>query len=268
MAEQAFITTAWIEVEDDDGQLINTPAVTLAYPFIKWTDITGQPSENIPTQPNQYNIELHAETVDMDAIAADPAFQILPGTRTTVGQSSTDFDAVPDQAQFDVIRAQIMQNLDDVGEPAWTDAEFEAALGSTPDDRPNGALTEQITTYLKRRRKRVEFKTVMNAERQASPNELEVGYRAQGVGTLDPTDYNTNRIQQIHTNTIHFSINLRDSIITPNLFRRVKIIKKNATTPDAFKFVDGEIYNGNTAIRWPTTFEFTPGERYRIKFVE
>ena len=273
MAEQAVITTAWIEVEDEsvgEGEFINTPAVTLAYPFIKWTDVTGQPSENIPSQPNQYQIQLEAETVDMDAIEADPAFQIMPGTRKIVGEDQADDSAtIKTQSEFDTFRAEMLQNLDDVGEPAWSVEELDAAIGLTPDDRPNAVISEQINTYCRRRRRRVDLTCRLDAERQNAPNDSEVGYRGQGNGSLTPNEYNGNRIQQLWTNGIHFTINFRDPITGPPfVFRRVRIIKKGETTPDAFRSNEGEIFNGNTAIRWPTTFEFTPGERYRIKFVE
>lgn len=271
MAEQAVITTNWVNIDDGTGEFVNTPQVTQDHTFIKWTDITGQPSENIPTSPNQYNILLQAETVDMDAIAADTRYQIMPGTRQPVeGPVSSQAGAIPQQTEFDTLRAELLQNLDDVDEPAWTVEDLDTAIGTTPNDRTNLVITEAITNYTKRRRKRDQEVVTMVAAQQDPPNDTQIGYRRNGTGTLTPNEFGGNQIQQLWTNGIHVTANLRDPITGDNRFNKFIIRPNSNTGQDRQKFrrADGEIFNNNTAIRWTTTYEFVAGETYKIVFVE
>lgn len=82
--EYAQFLSPWT-TEDQAGELVNVPKLPQDYPvtpntLTKWQDITGQPTESITPDPNQYVIELWADTATMDAIEADSQYTMVPGT--------------------------------------------------------------------------------------------------------------------------------------------------------------------------------------------
>jgi hypothetical protein len=85
--EYAVFTVPWTVILEE-GEGINTPLLGQDYPYNsgtgdgvkKWQDVTGQPSENLTPNPNQYQIEVWANTATMDAIEADATYTMVPGS--------------------------------------------------------------------------------------------------------------------------------------------------------------------------------------------
>jgi hypothetical protein len=78
MMETAEVMTAWSLL---DGN--NHPMVDVVHTLAGWEERTGNPMGAPPytPDPNSNIVQVWAETVDMDAILADPNFVIMEGTR-------------------------------------------------------------------------------------------------------------------------------------------------------------------------------------------
>ena len=76
MSEQADVMTLWTTLNGN-----NHPQVDIDHTLVSWEDFTVQPPDAIPPEPNNYVVHITAETVDMDAIAADVNYTIMQGTR-------------------------------------------------------------------------------------------------------------------------------------------------------------------------------------------
>ncbi len=71
----ARIITPWTEVEGGNSPLLND--VLIGRTGWCWTDVTGQPGKNIPTDPNLYVVEIECDAETLAVIAADSRFLVL-----------------------------------------------------------------------------------------------------------------------------------------------------------------------------------------------
>jgi hypothetical protein len=53
------------------------PAIVDAYSLTDWSDITGQPMENLPTEPNLMVLRVTCDEVTADRIESDGVYPIL-----------------------------------------------------------------------------------------------------------------------------------------------------------------------------------------------
>ena len=72
--EVAEISTQWVGTGADEDS--NRPRLGDDYDINKWEDVTGQPSENLRPEPNNYVVKVEAETYVMDQIASDSNYYI------------------------------------------------------------------------------------------------------------------------------------------------------------------------------------------------
>lgn len=78
MLYRAEILTPWVAAADDPSPMpSNHPKLADDYTFSKWEDVTGQPSANIMPDPNLYIILVEAEQAIIEAIDADPDYEVL-----------------------------------------------------------------------------------------------------------------------------------------------------------------------------------------------
>ncbi|MDX1664836.1 MAG: hypothetical protein R3272_13675 [Candidatus Promineifilaceae bacterium] len=70
---RAQITTPWTGTGAADDE--NRPHLAGAYALSSWTDVTGQ--QNVVPDPNLYTVEITCTQAVYDAIAADPAYDVL-----------------------------------------------------------------------------------------------------------------------------------------------------------------------------------------------
>lgn len=73
---EAAIVTPWAGIYAG-GTGSNRPAVADDYPIDKWTDITGQPCENIAPTPNEYTILATLKPDVFDTLEKDNKYEIL-----------------------------------------------------------------------------------------------------------------------------------------------------------------------------------------------
>jgi len=81
MIVRAAIVTPWIA---GDGVNPNRPKLLEDYPLAvvsgrseRLTDITGQPSANIPVFPNEYTLVAELEEAKLAAIQADAEYEVI-----------------------------------------------------------------------------------------------------------------------------------------------------------------------------------------------
>lgn len=98
------VMTAWIGsgVEGDP----NRPLIGNAYSLKRWEDITGQPSANIPTDPNQYVVKALALCTVLDDIELDERFTVLWAVEKSEDEFMPDverkpYDPLSDQEKAD-----------------------------------------------------------------------------------------------------------------------------------------------------------------------
>ena len=72
---RAQVVTEWVPARGPGTR--NHPKVVDEYDVTGWSDQTGQPADNIPTQPNEYTIEIEAEERVVNSIARDPDYEVL-----------------------------------------------------------------------------------------------------------------------------------------------------------------------------------------------
>ena len=72
---QAEILTPW--GLHPNPELGNYPLVGLTHTLDSWSDTTGQEGSHLPTSPNLVVILAQAESDVLDAIEADPDYEVL-----------------------------------------------------------------------------------------------------------------------------------------------------------------------------------------------
>ena len=90
--EYAVFTNNWTTVLQD-GENVNIPQLAVDFPYDgndgvkKWQDVTGN---HIGVSPNQYQIEVWANTATMDLIQLNNLYTMVPG-------SWVDLDVIPEE---------------------------------------------------------------------------------------------------------------------------------------------------------------------------
>jgi len=75
---ESAIVTPWIAAHDDTSSRPgNRPKFEDDYTYIRWSDITGQPSENISPSPNEYTILAEMTEEVFAVLEADADYEIL-----------------------------------------------------------------------------------------------------------------------------------------------------------------------------------------------
>jgi len=69
------VMTAWTGTGTEEDS--NRPLVADTYAIQKWTDVTGQPAQNLQPDPNLYTIEAEAEESVVNAIEADNDYFVV-----------------------------------------------------------------------------------------------------------------------------------------------------------------------------------------------
>ena len=69
---QALVTTAWTA-----DATSNRPAFHDDYPSASWSDVTGQPVENIVPAPNLCNIVIECDLTTLNTIEADVNYLVI-----------------------------------------------------------------------------------------------------------------------------------------------------------------------------------------------
>ena len=72
---EAEILTNWIG-SGIDGDT-HRPAIGDDYQLKSWSDVTGQPAENLPTNPNLYAVRVVCDEAVMADIQADANYQVI-----------------------------------------------------------------------------------------------------------------------------------------------------------------------------------------------
>ncbi|MGD9156914.1 MAG: hypothetical protein PVG39_00780 [Desulfobacteraceae bacterium] len=75
MKQQAEVITSWIG--DGSEENPNRPLIADHYSLDKWSDVTGQPSENLIPDPNSCVIFIECEDTMMDQIETDSNYFVL-----------------------------------------------------------------------------------------------------------------------------------------------------------------------------------------------
>lgn len=75
----ASILSPWTTA-DVNGSPANVPQLHVDYPGIAWTDATGQPAQNLPTDPNFVLLDCQLEQSVLDAIKTNPDYEIVRQT--------------------------------------------------------------------------------------------------------------------------------------------------------------------------------------------
>lgn len=70
------VLTPWVQKQTVDGKE-NVPGISEDYKIKNWSDVTGQPSANIPTNPNAYVLECIADDAVFAQIEADANYYVL-----------------------------------------------------------------------------------------------------------------------------------------------------------------------------------------------
>lgn len=75
----AIIVTDWVvsEAESKVGRPYFQPRIVAEYPDIEMQDITGQPGENIPTQPNLVAVAVVVSQGQLEEISISDNYEIL-----------------------------------------------------------------------------------------------------------------------------------------------------------------------------------------------
>lgn len=76
---RARILTPWAQVADPVlGRTVNKPQLVQDYPnYFSWTDVTGQPADNIPPSPDLFTVEAIYDAATFATISADPNYSVL-----------------------------------------------------------------------------------------------------------------------------------------------------------------------------------------------
>lgn len=74
--KRAQVLTPWIG-DGRSADSANRAAVGDAYTLERWTDVTGQPAENLQPDPNLLAVEIVCEDAVLAQIDADPDYEIL-----------------------------------------------------------------------------------------------------------------------------------------------------------------------------------------------
>lgn len=70
------VITPWVQ-KSFEGTSENVPAISEDYSIKNWSDVTGQPSGNLPTNPNAYVLECIADDAVFAQIEADTNYYVL-----------------------------------------------------------------------------------------------------------------------------------------------------------------------------------------------
>ena len=87
------VMTAWIGSGAESDP--NRPLIGNAYSLKRWEDTTGQPSANIPTDPNQYVVKVLALCTTLDDIEIDERFTVLWAVKKSEVEGEPDIERNP-----------------------------------------------------------------------------------------------------------------------------------------------------------------------------
>lgn len=74
---KAQVITPWVRNTVEGLGLANQCKLKIDHPSIlTWTDVTGQPSENLFPDPNMYVVEIICDQTTLDAIEADDNYHV------------------------------------------------------------------------------------------------------------------------------------------------------------------------------------------------
>lgn len=72
---KAWVVTPWV-ARTVPGTF-DHPKLEDDHQLISWTDVTGQPVQNISPEPNEYTVEIICTEAVLDAIEADAQYEVL-----------------------------------------------------------------------------------------------------------------------------------------------------------------------------------------------
>jgi hypothetical protein len=170
--QQCIITSGWsgTGVTGDEYR----PWITDIFPatIVKWTDVTATPVDSLVPDPDQLNMGIIADELDMATIDADTRFVVLPGTlsyvpvegdllerldrafnRARVLQQAvtqnSDIETVPTQPEFVTYRNDLFAMETKGAGLTWTVGQLNQAIGALVEGRTWGEIHIDLNNFLK-----------------------------------------------------------------------------------------------------------------------
>ncbi len=157
---KAVVLTPWIGTGVSDGVITDPyrPQIADDYLDCSFENITGQPIEELYTNPNSFSVVIIAPPATFDLIDADPKYIVLPETiedLSPVVGSPVNLDKIPDAAEFGQFRADMAKMKGRDNKPIWKQQQINDAVGNTVNGRTWNAINIGLVDYQKDSTKQV-----------------------------------------------------------------------------------------------------------------